>query len=300
MIDSATRLARWATPDPKHRANAWQSPYSYANDSPIMANDPRGDIPPQVIAFVAGLLTDALTQFSEQYIVNDKTFVQSLDAINWWWSIYEGGVSAVNPAGTVKNLVKVVSSPAVRKVVEEVIDISIDLIQSAVNSYYKEGQIDVKDLIMESLLGPAFRKGEKLIPKINTPKLDRKLDVVENQLDRQRRITSPSSSARRKNKLADLEAQQRKIKVEVEANQNAAQTLTGKVAKGATKQIIKATDPSNSIPSALPSGVPIETAIEGFTGWKQIGASCDGTHVYSVKYDKGDVVKRRTEVTVSF
>src|SRR5690606_21100921 len=139
--------------------------------------------------------------------VDEKSFSESLGEVDWWWAAYEGAWSAANPAAAIKKLVKVASSPVMKKIIDEVVETSVDLIQSAVNSYYQEGQVDVYDLIMESILGPAVRKGEDLVPKLNTPKLNNKLDVVERQLDRQKRITSPNSSAPRQEKLNDLQKQ---------------------------------------------------------------------------------------------
>jgi RHS repeat-associated protein len=193
------RLGRWYSIDPKKSLMPWESPYSFSNNSPIAGNDPNGDICIPCIQFVAGFTLDVLEQFAEGYFLEDITSFDKL-ADNWsfWQSIRSGSGSTINAAGLAG---RIATSPMLKMVVSEFIESIAEMVQSAVNSYYKGEEIDVYDLIMEAMVGPAARRVGGALPQVKL----KNTKVVENQLGRQNRITSPGSSQGRVDKLNSLQ-----------------------------------------------------------------------------------------------
>ena len=51
------RIGRWLSPDPKESLMPFETPYSYANNTPIVGNDPDGDICPPCAVLFYYLLT---------------------------------------------------------------------------------------------------------------------------------------------------------------------------------------------------------------------------------------------------
>lgn len=231
------RIGRWLTRDPKHNAMPWESPYSYSNNSPIIGNDPDGDICTPCIQFIIGFTLDVVDQMAGE-LMDGASFSEAWDEVSLWSATISGGFSAANPSALAAKFAK---SPTIRKIVAEAVEVMADMIQSAVNSYYKEGEVDVYDVLMEALYGPSYRKLSKSIP-VKTPKLDQKIKVNSGQLDRQQRITNPNSSSGRKSKLVDLQNQQQKLtstKKTYEASKNQIITTGAKNAsKGGTNVLV--------------------------------------------------------------
>jgi len=91
------RLGRWLRVDPLFQVLPSHTPYSYANNMPIIGNDTEGDICLPCIAVVIGLLTMPQIAVAPTGNPNDKIAIKKAEEMQAKWllcSVMSGGVAS--------------------------------------------------------------------------------------------------------------------------------------------------------------------------------------------------------------
>lgn len=171
------------------------------------------------------------------------------DEVSVWGATIRAGLntgSSLAIANLLKRLHKILKSDAVRKIIIEAVETISDAVQSVVDDYLEGEDIDVYNILMEVILGPAARKTSKTLPA-KTPKLDKKIKTTENAIDRQKRLVTPESRNQRKTDLKQLETKREKLGKQKAAINEAKKISVEKVVKEVPKKTEK--EISKSAPS---------------------------------------------------
>jgi len=79
-----TRIGRWLSVDPKANLMAPESPYNFSSNSPLIFNDPRGDlIPPLLIAYAIGVGVGFAAQWGVHTIFSGGNPIEGLKKIDF-------------------------------------------------------------------------------------------------------------------------------------------------------------------------------------------------------------------------
>jgi RHS repeat-associated protein len=82
------RVGRWFSVDPLAKVQASQSPYNFANNTPIIGSDPKGDICIPCIALVLGLGTFPSIAVAPTGNSSDVLKVQEARELQAKWLVY--------------------------------------------------------------------------------------------------------------------------------------------------------------------------------------------------------------------
>lgn len=192
------RIGRWFTIDPKTSALPHESPYVFSGNNPIFGSDPDGDICVPCVQFIVGFALDVVDQMAGE-LLDGASFAAAWDDVSLWSAGFAGVTSAASPTA----LLRALNSPVLKKVAHELIEALVEATQSAVNSYFKDEPINVYDVLMDAMFGKvAGDVSSGLIPKVKTSRLNQKIKVQENIVDRQARVNGNSPRQSRIDKLA--------------------------------------------------------------------------------------------------
>lgn len=159
MYDS--RLGRWYTIDPV--THEWESPYSAMHNSPILLNDPDGDCPTCITAFMVGIFSEYTVIVGEKYLFGDEdmTFEKALvptteDLVQ---IASAGGAAALTGfwSGVPTSALNKLRRPWVKKfaarLADEAVEFGADMVESYVSNRVKRWLgIDEKPLDFEGVL----------------------------------------------------------------------------------------------------------------------------------------------------
>lgn len=208
-------IGRWISIDPKRFP--WESSYSFSGNNPIYGSDPGGDLCIPCVQFAIGFALDVIEQIASEYLDNPNAGISgAIGEVNLWTATISGAVGAASPASWSN---KLATSPILRKIVKESIETITDMAQSALNSYIKDGEIDVYDLLMEGLLGTTFRNASELIPVRPSSSLDQSLKQAKDKLSHDTRVAGPTPRPARQVRVEN--SQQAVDKVQYQINKRA-------------------------------------------------------------------------------
>lgn len=177
-------IGRFLSRDPKQRLHIWDSPYSFAANSPIHLIDRNGEAPDPVsiiVGTVLGAISEVMAQVGINYFdkkMSIKESFRNLDGTDILWAATLGGLSGIIDGGATK-FVNFVSKSRNRKIIrlaakllyDTVIETVENIMKSQTNNLQENGELDlslssageaVAGALAEAGLGELFSFGKGL------------------------------------------------------------------------------------------------------------------------------------------
>jgi hypothetical protein len=199
-----------------------QSPYQYAWNNPVYLTDPEGNCP-WCIGAAIGAVIDAGVQSLEIALDDKKTFSNDFS----WASV---GVSALAGATGVGLATKFKEAGVVTKLLVEV---AHNAAASTANQVVKDGNVNIKDVAVDAVVGTAVGKGVGKAVENATVKTS-EMKVLSKQLDRNQRVAGNNP---RPSRAVKVEQAQKKITNYVESRAASAAVSSSNVASSLLKKV---------------------------------------------------------------
>ncbi|MEX0812443.1 MAG: hypothetical protein WD048_09530 [Chitinophagales bacterium] len=159
-----TRLLRWWSIDPKTASMPWQSPYMTMDGNPIVLDDKDGDCATCISGAIAGAITEIVAQFAVAFFVEGNDAETALKNIVWEDVVISTATGAVSGAfdGGMSKWASFFAKSRNRKALEIMIkeggDILIEGINNTLQAALKDDEIDVKDVVQQTLVSYGIGK----------------------------------------------------------------------------------------------------------------------------------------------
>jgi RHS repeat-associated protein len=147
------RIGRWLSMDPLNEISPSQSPYSFSNNNPIYGSDPNGDI------CLPCMILNGLLDAGGQVLANmagGLDFTEAMGEISWTsvgWSMLDGA----SPGGAAKQLGKLLSNPAIKPYLDDLISMASD----AIGEFIDDGDFDVEQYLKTIIFGQVTKSKGK-------------------------------------------------------------------------------------------------------------------------------------------
>lgn len=224
------QIGRWHVVDSKadDSNQISQSPYQYAWNNPIYLTDPDGNCP-WCIGAAIGAVIDAGVQSLEIALDDKKSFSNDFS----WKSV---GVSTLAVASGVGLATKFKEASIVTKLLVEV---AHNAAASTANQVVTNGNVNVKDVAVDAVVGTAVGQGVGKVVENATLKTS-EIKTLNKQLDRNQRVAGTNP---RPSRAAKVEQTQKKISNYVESRAASASVSSSNVASSLLNNV---TDQDNN------------------------------------------------------